>query len=139
METQFTRIYKILLIIGILIGTCSQLLMKKGVESMGGVHLTNTQITVEIIKIFTNPYIIIGLFAIGISSLVWLHVLSKLDLSFAYPFVSISYIIIIFFGWLVFHEAVSALRVAGVAFIGAGVVLISRSEEKNYKTTDEHR
>ncbi|MEW6202080.1 MAG: EamA family transporter [bacterium] len=130
MTAKSTRAYKILLIIGILIGTCAQLLMKKGVESIGGVHLADSPLIVEITKIFTNPYVIIGLFVIAVSSIIWLHVLSHLDLSFAYPFVSISYIIILFFGWLVFHESVTPLRIAGVALIGSGVILISKSEVK---------
>lgn len=121
--------YKILLIAGVLVGTCAQLLMKQGVESMGGVHLGEGPLAVEMIKIFTNPYVLAGLFAIGVSMLVWLHVLSRLELSFAYPFVSISYVVILVFGWLVFNEGVTLLRVAGVGGIGLGVVLISRSEE----------
>lgn len=103
--------------------------MKRGVDSMGGVHLGQGPLTAELIKIFTNPYVLAGLVATAVGTIIWLHVLSHLELSFAYPFVSISYIVILVFGWLVFHEGVAAMRVAGVAAIGVGVILISRSEE----------
>ncbi|MFH1537877.1 MAG: EamA family transporter [bacterium] len=128
-EKGSTLGYKILLVAGVLVGTCAQLLMKQGVESMGGVHLGEGPLAAELIKIFTNPYVLAGLCAIGVSMFVWLHVLSRLELSFAYPFVSISYVVILVFSWLVFHEGVTPLRVAGVVSIGLGVILISRSEE----------
>jgi len=120
---------KVLLIFSILIGSCGQVMMKLGVNSIGGVSFNGAPAQV-LIHIFTCPYIIAGLFCVGISMLLWLTVISKLELSFAYPIVALSYVIILLFGWLALSEHISATRLAGIGCIMVGVVLISRTENK---------
>ncbi len=124
---------KILLIFSILVGSCGQIMMKLGVNSIGGVSLHGAP-EQALIHIFTCPYIIAGLFCVGISMLLWLTVISKLELSFAYPIVALSYIIILLFGWLALSERINATRIAGIGCIMAGVVLISRTENKKAGT-----
>jgi drug/metabolite transporter (DMT)-like permease len=118
--------YRILLIVGILVGACGQFGMKLGVDDLGGLdHFAS--IGALIAAMVTSPYIIAGMFCVGLSMLMWLTVISKLELSFACPFVSISYIAILIFSWLVLNENISAIRVGGVGLIMFGVVLISRT------------
>lgn len=68
-----------------------------------------------------------GLFLFGLSALVWLAVLSRASLSFAYPFASLTYVLILLFDKLVLGENVSPTRWGGVALIVAGIFLISRT------------
>lgn len=68
-----------------------------------------------------------GLALFGLSAVVWLVVLSRASLSFAYPFASLTYVLILLFDRGVLHQPVSALRWAGVALIVAGIVLVSRT------------
>jgi drug/metabolite transporter (DMT)-like permease len=68
-----------------------------------------------------------GLFLFGLSALVWLVVLSRTSLSFAYPFASLTYVLILLFDRFWLNESVPALRWAGVAFIATGIVLVSRT------------
>ncbi len=68
-----------------------------------------------------------GLVLFGLSALVWLVVLSRASLSFAYPFASLTYVLILVFDKLVLDETVPPLRWAGVAFIIVGIVLVSRT------------
>jgi drug/metabolite transporter (DMT)-like permease len=68
-----------------------------------------------------------GLLLFGISALVWLVVLSRASLSFAYPFASLTYVLILLFDQFVLDEQVPALRWAGVAFIAVGIFLVSRT------------
>lgn len=68
-----------------------------------------------------------GLFLFGLSALVWLVVLSRASLSFAYPFASLTYVLILLFDRFWLNENVPALRWGGVAFIVTGIVLISRT------------
>ena len=74
-----------------------------------------------------QPFIWGGLLLFGISALVWLVVLSRASLSFAYPFASITYILILLFDHFVLDEQVPALRWAGVALIATGIFLVSRT------------
>jgi undecaprenyl phosphate-alpha-L-ara4N flippase subunit ArnE len=68
-----------------------------------------------------------GLFLFGMSALVWLLVLSRASLSFAYPFASLTYVLILLFDRFWLNESVPALRWTGVAFIVTGIVLVSRT------------
>lgn len=74
-----------------------------------------------------QPYVWGGLLLFGLSALVWLVVLSRASLSFAYPFAALTYVLILLFDLFVLDETVPALRWAGVAFIGVGIFLVSRT------------
>lgn len=74
-----------------------------------------------------QPYVWGGLLLFGLSALVWLVVLSRASLSFAYPFAALTYVLILVFDLFVLDETVPALRWAGVAFIGVGIFLVSRT------------
>lgn len=118
--------YKILLLVTVLVGSGGQIAMKLGTTSMGGFGGFSGPVEMAL-AVFMNPYILMGLFFTGVSMLLWLTVISKLDLSFAYPFMSLSYVVVLLFGWLVMSENVVALRVGGIACIMAGVFIISRT------------
>lgn len=74
-----------------------------------------------------QPFVWGGLFLFGVSALVWLVVLSRASLSFAYPFAALTYVSILLFDHFVLDEQVPALRWAGVACIALGIFLISRT------------
>jgi drug/metabolite transporter (DMT)-like permease len=118
---------KVLLIASILIGSGGQIFMKHGVGALGGISFQGSFVA-ELLKIFMNPYILLGLVCCLGGMLLWLTVISKLELSFAYPIVALSYIVILLYGIAVFHEKVSLIRIAGVASIMVGVVLTARTE-----------
>jgi undecaprenyl phosphate-alpha-L-ara4N flippase subunit ArnE len=68
-----------------------------------------------------------GLFLFGLSALVWLAVLSRASLSFAYPFAALTYVLIVVFDRFWLDESVPAVRWGGIALIIAGIVLVSRT------------
>lgn len=74
-----------------------------------------------------QPFVWGGLLLFGFSAIVWLVVLSRASLSFAYPFAALTYVLILLFDHFVLDEPVPALRWAGVAFIATGIVLVSRT------------
>ncbi len=73
-----------------------------------------------------TPAVYVGLALFGLSAVVWLAVLSKASLSFAYPFASLTYVLIVLFDQFVLKEQVTATRWSGVLLIVAGIVLVSR-------------
>ena len=75
----------------------------------------------------TEAYVWAGLSLFGLSALVWLVVLSRASLSFAYPFAALTYVLILLFDRFVLEETVPPLRWAGVAFIAVGIFLVSRT------------
>jgi drug/metabolite transporter (DMT)-like permease len=74
-----------------------------------------------------TPAIYTGLFLFGLSALVWLVVLSRASLSFAYPFAALTYVLILLFDLFILDETVPPLRWAGVALIVGGIFLVSRT------------
>jgi multidrug transporter EmrE-like cation transporter len=78
-------------------------------------------------RVAKEPFIWIGLALFGISAAVWIVVLSRAQLSFAYPFAALTYVIILVFDRVFLKVNQPALRWAGVAFIVSGIILISRT------------
>jgi drug/metabolite transporter (DMT)-like permease len=115
------------ILISVLAGAVGQILLKKGMGSMGPLTLTLNQLGNVLWRIGTNPYVIVGL-AIYVSGTVfWLTALSRVDLSYAYPFASLSYIVMLAASWLLFKEHITPLRLMGSLVVCLGVFLISRS------------
>ncbi|MFH1277359.1 MAG: EamA family transporter [Candidatus Eisenbacteria bacterium] len=106
-------------------GSAGQLVMKHGMNTVGKINAA--QILSKMSVAFLNPYVIGGLLLYGISAIVWMIVLSRVDLSFAYPMVSLGYVFVVVSSKYIFDERVTALRLIGTLVICLGVFLISRS------------
>ncbi len=115
----------IIMAISIGLAIAGQLLMKRGMMSFGTFPVS--QLLVNIIPMFLNPWVFVGLICFGLSSVFWLVVLSRMELSLVYPMVSVAYVIVALLSWYFFKENLSLIRWAGIAVIVLGVVLISRS------------
>jgi len=115
----------LILAVSISLAVLGQLLMKKGMQIFGA--FPARELLSKIIPMFLNPYVFFGFAAFGLSSVFWLVVLSRLDLSLVYPMVSVAYIAVAVLSWLFLGEQVSALRWVGISVICFGVFLISRS------------
>jgi len=118
-----------LIFISVLIAVLGQLSMKHGIHKAGLVARLSEASSVYsyFVSAFSNPFVLGGFLLYGLSSLFWLIVLSRVDLSYAYPLVSMGYVLAVFFSWLLFKEEVGALRLAGLAVICVGVALLSRT------------
>ena len=117
----------VLALICILLLAAGQSLLKVGLLKAGGVAFTGGQIWPSIRRILSVPHIVLGFFFYGISSGLWLDVLSKLELSVAFPMVSLTYVVTVAVGALFLDESVNLLRVVGVGLSCAGVFFVGRS------------
>ncbi|KAF0135058.1 MAG: hypothetical protein FD145_196 [Candidatus Saganbacteria bacterium] len=115
----------LILVVSVSLAVVGQLLMKQGMNQFGTFPIS--QIITKIIPMFLNPWVFSGLVAFAFSSIFWLAVLSRLQLSLAYPMVSIAYVVVTFASIIFFKEQVALIRWVGVLVICFGVVLISRS------------
>ena len=77
--------------------------------------------------LMSAPFVWLGLATYGVSVLAWLWVLSKVDVSVAYPFVGISFVMTTAMGALFLHENVTLMRIAGTALVVLGCVIVARS------------
>lgn len=115
------------ILISVLSGATGQVLLKKGMSSMGPLTLSFDQLFNILWRIGTNPYVVIGLAIYVGGTVFWLAALSRVDLSYAYPFASLSYIVMLTAAWQLFGENITPMRVAGTLVVCLGVFLISRS------------
>ena len=115
----------VLLLVSVSLAVVGQMLMKAGKRQFG--TLVVSTLLTQIIPMFMNPYVFFGFAAFGLSSIFWLVVLSRMELSLVYPMVSIAYIAVAFLSVIFFKESVSVVRWLGIAIICLGVILVSRS------------
>ena len=111
----------ILLVIG-------QSLLKYGLVQVGGVNFVGGGVGSNLRKMLSTPYIPLGFVFYGVSSLLWLGVLSKLDLSVAFPMASMAYVFTMLAGAVIFHETITPVRVVSLMLICLGVVLLGFSQ-----------
>ena len=118
----------IMIFMSISLAVSGQLLLKTGMNAIGpitGDDVRNGASTIT--KVVANPQVIIGLALYFISAAIWLVVLSRVDLSFAYPLLGSSYIVVLFASRFLFNEPVTIMRVGGALLISLGVILITRT------------
>lgn len=74
---------------------------------------------------FINIYIFLGLLLYFISMILWIYSLSKVQLSVAFAFTMLTFILVYLFSWLFLGEPISKMAILGILFIGIGILLIS--------------
>ena len=106
----------VLALFSISLSAFAQLLMKIGMSS--------PQAGSSVIVAAINPYVAAGFAAYGASALLWLKVLSRVELSLAYPLVSLAFVLVAILSWAVLGEHLSITRMLGIGLIVLGIALI---------------
>lgn len=105
----------------------SQILLKQGMNTIGKFEFAGGNLLKMLPVVALNPYVIGGLAMLVFSMGLHLMALSRVELSFAYPFLSVSYILVLIAGYFWFGETVNTSRMIGVALICVGTFFIARS------------
>ncbi len=122
-RTVMTSNPLVLVLAAVGLGAAGQLLMKSGMNQVGAIDSLSVGM---LVRMFSNPMVLLGFASYGISSICYLMALSRLDLSVAYPMVGIGYILVMLISALILREPVGPLRWMGVLLIFAGVCLVGR-------------
>lgn len=121
----------ILLLIGIGLSVTGELLLKYGMnrfrEQFGVLDLSLGTLIPTLVRVFTQPAVLLGFIFVFGASIFWLAVLSRVHLSFAYPLLAFGYVVTALLARLLFNEHISATRWAGIVVICLGVVLVART------------
>jgi multidrug transporter EmrE-like cation transporter len=115
-----------LILASISAGVLGQLSLKLGVsqaEMSGATQGFQSLITM----IFQSPLILLGLALYGVGALAWISVLSHLDLSYAYPFLALNFVLIALVSRFVLGETIPGMRWLGIAIICVGILVVARS------------
>ena len=112
----------IIIFIPIFLSAIAQIILKMG---LGNLNTQNGAINF-LVKALTSPGVIFGLGLYGLGAMLWLIVLSKEDVSFAFPLVSFAYVIAIVLSAVILKENVTLPRIIGSIIIMTGIAIIAR-------------
>jgi len=115
------------LLCGVFLNAAAQLLLKAGSGRISETTFTWSNLIPISLQIATSPCILLGLACYVISVVVWIGVLSRVDVSVAYPMVSLGYVVNAVAAYYLFGEALTVARISGIFLILAGVYLVARS------------
>jgi len=117
----------VLILLDVMLNVTGQLSLKYGMSRIGNFSLSLSALPPVFVKAATNLPVLFGLFCYGLGFLVWLIVLSKAEVSYAYPLISLGYVLTAILAWLMFGEALNENRLVGILVICLGVFLIARN------------
>ena len=116
----------LLILANVAMTSFAQIILKHGMSSpevarllAGGVRLSG------VAGVLLHPWVALGLVLYFAAAVVWLLVLSRVDVSLAYPFVGLGFVVTMFLAWAILGEAVTPMRAAGTLLIAAGVALLA--------------
>jgi multidrug transporter EmrE-like cation transporter len=104
----------------------SQIVIKWQVVAAGTFPAESTDQLWFLAKLMVNPWVISALAAGLLAVVSWMAAMTKLELSHAYPFMSLSFVLVLVLSALVFHEPVNSWKIAGLALITIGIIVGSQ-------------
>jgi multidrug transporter EmrE-like cation transporter len=119
--------YLPLILLGVLLNAAAQLFLKEGMRRIGHFEFVWVNFFPIAVQVAGNLFIIGGLLCYVISVGVWLLVLSRVEVGFAYPLLSVGYIVNAVAGYYLFQENLSLTRVTGILIICVGVYFVTKS------------
>jgi drug/metabolite transporter (DMT)-like permease len=117
----------LLILAGVSLNAAAQILMRTGMLKVGEINFGASALFKALPEMLSNGFLWLSILCYGVSVITWMMVLSRVEVSFAYPFLSIGYIISAVVGHFFLGETVTPVRIAGIAVICIGVFLIARS------------
>ena len=116
-----------LIFTGVLLNAAAQLLLKAGTNAIGQFAFSKANILPVGWQLATEPHIFAGLVCYAVSLVVWIMALSRVEVSIAYPMLSVGYVVNALAAWYFFGEAVSLARLMGIGVIILGVYIVART------------
>jgi multidrug transporter EmrE-like cation transporter len=116
-----------LILFTVFTNAAAQIMLKKGMNSVGALDIGADGLIVTVFRVVFSPFVFLGLATFVVSMASHLVVLSKVQLSYAYPFLSLAYVVVAAYSYFFFAEDVGLARLAGIGLIVAGTILIAQS------------
>ncbi len=113
----------VLILASVVLAVFAQLSLKRGMTNIGTLSV-NDLLTSRIFSVITEKFVIFGLMLYFIASGLWLVVLSREELSFAYPLISLGYVFTAILAKIFFNESLTLVKMMGILLIVAGAYFI---------------
>jgi len=104
----------------------AQLIVKWRVSRAGALPVDFTRKAIFLTGLLFDPWVLTGLFGALLAGVSWMAAMTRLELSFAYPFISVSFVLVFIFSALLFHETITTPKILGMLLIIAGIIVIGR-------------
>lgn len=103
-----------------------QLILKWRISRFGELPSDTVQKLKFLVSLLFDPAIFSGFAAAFLASLAWMAAMTKFDLSHAYPFMSLNFVVVLLLSSVLLGETVTFAKIAGIAFIVVGTVVAAR-------------
>ena len=117
----------LLILTGVMLNAGAQLLLKAGVTPLGHLSVDMHNLLPTMLRVLSQWPILAGLACYVVSVGVWIVGLSRVEVSLAYPMLSMGYVVNALAAWWLFGEALGPMRWAGMLLILGGVLVMARS------------
>ena len=124
-DNQLLSVILIISQIFFLVG--GQILWKKSIVQVGGFMSSGQTIVSSVLRLVFNPTFLIGSFLYLLATLIWFYLLARFELSFIYPFFSLTLVVLVLGSSYFLGETISFQRWIAVVLISCGVFLITRT------------
>ncbi len=114
-----------LIFISVTISAVAQVTLKHGMSSPAVQQGLTGSWPAIAIAVATNIYVWLGLILYALGAVLWLGVLAKIDVSIAYPFVGLGFILTALFGVFLLGESFSVIRFVGTCLVVLGIILVT--------------
>ncbi|SDI36416.1 EamA-like transporter family protein [Alteribacillus persepolensis] len=104
-----------------------QIMLKWRISAYGSLPEEFREKVIYLLKLLLDPLILSGFLSAFVASLFWMAAMTKFDLSYAYPFMSLSFMLVFILSIFLFQETITIHKVAGLILIMAGIVVTSQS------------
>ncbi|MGA8054389.1 MAG: SMR family transporter [Burkholderiales bacterium] len=122
-----TGISLALILVAVLLGSAGQLLLKAGVTAVGHFDLSAGNVLPIGLKLALQPAILGGISCYVMSLALWIVALSRVEVSVAYPMVSLGYALTAVAAWWLLGESLTPMRLGGIGLIILGVAVVAKS------------
>ena len=123
---MITNIFNIIL--SIVMSSTAHIFLKKGMMMHTKNETKTDSIIGLVLTVITNPWVMSGIFLHISALVVWLLVLNKVEISFAYPFLALGYILVSAMAWVWLGEELRPMKLVGMGIIIIGILFLARAE-----------
>ncbi|WP_082233171.1 EamA family transporter [Halobacillus massiliensis] len=101
-----------------------QLILKWKIDQYGGLPAQWTDKAIFLVQLLLNPFILSGFLSAFVASIFWMAAMTKFDISYAYPFMSLSFVLVFVLSVFLFGEPMTLKKVMGISLIVAGIIVM---------------
>jgi multidrug transporter EmrE-like cation transporter len=117
----------IIILLSIVMSSTAHVLLKKGMMTHASNGISSDGVFSLVWVVVTNVWVMGGMFLHVSALVIWLLALSKVDISFAYPFLALGYVLVSAMAWLWLGEELSQMRIIGLAVIVIGIFILAKA------------